>query len=63
MIVPLLYYANHDEGRILPYCAFELFTPQEMKSVEIGVAVVQSCSFVITIVLRTRNNTKLVSDF
>ncbi|EFO24340.2 hypothetical protein LOAG_04143, partial [Loa loa] len=60
LIIPLMYYHNHDEGHIYPYCAYELFDPQVMANIQLGVIAMQICSFVIIIMLWTHNNKKLL---
>uniref|UniRef100_A0A1I8EW98 G-protein coupled receptors family 1 profile domain-containing protein n=1 Tax=Wuchereria bancrofti TaxID=6293 RepID=A0A1I8EW98_WUCBA len=60
LILPLIYYQNHDEEHIFPYCAYELFNPHVMANIQLGVVAIQICSFVIIIVLWTHNNKKLL---
>ncbi|VDN84980.1 unnamed protein product [Brugia pahangi] len=60
LILPLIYYQNHDEEHIFPYCAYELFNPNVMANIQLGVIAIQICSFVIVIVLWTHNNKKLL---
>uniref|UniRef100_A0A8R1TPB9 G-protein coupled receptors family 1 profile domain-containing protein n=1 Tax=Onchocerca volvulus TaxID=6282 RepID=A0A8R1TPB9_ONCVO len=60
LIFPLMYYQNHDNEYIFPYCAYELFNSQMVANVQFGVITIQICSFVITIILWTHNNKKLL---
>ncbi|VBB33860.1 unnamed protein product [Acanthocheilonema viteae] len=60
LIIPLMYYQNHNEEHIFPYCAYELFNPQDTGNIQLSVIAIQICSFVIIIVLWTHNNKKLL---
>uniref|UniRef100_A0A0R3S6Z7 G_PROTEIN_RECEP_F1_2 domain-containing protein n=1 Tax=Elaeophora elaphi TaxID=1147741 RepID=A0A0R3S6Z7_9BILA len=60
LVIPLMYYQNHSEEHIFPYCAYELFNPKLIANIQLGVIAIQICSFVIIIVLWTHNNKKFL---
>lgn len=56
-----MYYQDHNEEHIFPYCAYELFNPKAIANIHFGVTAIQLFSFVIFILLCAHNNKKLVS--